>query len=400
MPEARSVTLGAWVRVGGRDEPDGPVGRVALPRAPAVQGHRGPARPPDRRGGRRRRRGDERLHRPGAHRVLRPAAPRAAGARRSRSSATCSRAPALRPDEVEAERQVIVEEILMNLDAPEDRVHTLLSQAAVRRPPARPGGARRPRTPWRPSAATTSPGSSRRGTGPRTMVVAAAGRLDHQAVVDAVAAAFSSAAGRRAAPSGRRPAPSSPRSSSSTTTPSRPTSASGGGACHLDDDDRWALAVANQILGGGMASRLFQEVREERGLAYSVYSHPSGVRRLAATSRSTAAPRPSEPARPSPSSTTSWPACWPTGSPTGSWPWPPATSRDRCSSAWRTAGGRMGRLGRSLDAARRDHPDRRARGPPPPVTVDDVARVLQPGARRAPGCSPRSAPSTSDALPG
>src|SRR3546814_16479200 len=35
------------------------------------------------------------------------------------------------------------------------------------------------------------------------------------------------------------------------------------------------MAVANQILGGGMASRLFQEIREERGLAYSVYSHPS-----------------------------------------------------------------------------------------------------------------------------
>ena len=35
------------------------------------------------------------------------------------------------------------------------------------------------------------------------------------------------------------------------------------------------MAVANQILGGGMASRLFQEVREERGLAYAVYSHPS-----------------------------------------------------------------------------------------------------------------------------
>jgi predicted Zn-dependent peptidase len=44
---------------------------------------------------------------------------------------------------------------------------------------------------------------------------------------------------------------------------------------HVLDDDRWAMAVANQILGGGMASRLFQEVREDRGLAYSVYSHPS-----------------------------------------------------------------------------------------------------------------------------
>ena len=39
------------------------------------------------------------------------------------------------------------------------------------------------------------------------------------------------------------------------------------------DPDRDALTVVNQALGGGMASRLFQEVREERGLAYSVYSY-------------------------------------------------------------------------------------------------------------------------------
>ena len=40
-----------------------------------------------------------------------------------------------------------------------------------------------------------------------------------------------------------------------------------------DDPDRYALTVLNQVLGGGMSSRLFQEVREQRGLAYSVYSY-------------------------------------------------------------------------------------------------------------------------------
>jgi predicted Zn-dependent peptidase len=40
----------------------------------------------------------------------------------------------------------------------------------------------------------------------------------------------------------------------------------------LRDDDRYALSVLDTILGGGMSSRLFQEVREKRGLAYSVYS--------------------------------------------------------------------------------------------------------------------------------
>ena len=41
------------------------------------------------------------------------------------------------------------------------------------------------------------------------------------------------------------------------------------------DDDRFSLAVLNNVLGGGMSSRLFQLIREERGLAYSVYSYPS-----------------------------------------------------------------------------------------------------------------------------
>src|SRR5207245_7767620 len=38
-------------------------------------------------------------------------------------------------------------------------------------------------------------------------------------------------------------------------------------------EDRYALAVLNHVLGGGMSSRLFQEIRETRGLAYSVYSY-------------------------------------------------------------------------------------------------------------------------------
>ncbi|MFV2118313.1 M16 family metallopeptidase, partial [Streptomyces sp. Act-28] len=42
------------------------------------------------------------------------------------------------------------------------------------------------------------------------------------------------------------------------------------------DERRWALGVLNTALGGGMSSRLFQEVREKRGLAYSVYSYTSG----------------------------------------------------------------------------------------------------------------------------
>ena len=44
---------------------------------------------------------------------------------------------------------------------------------------------------------------------------------------------------------------------------------------HYDDPDRYALWVFNNVLGGGMSSRLFQDVREERGLVYTVYTAPS-----------------------------------------------------------------------------------------------------------------------------
>lgn len=45
--------------------------------------------------------------------------------------------------------------------------------------------------------------------------------------------------------------------------------------CTFADDDRFALAILNNVLGGGMSSRLFQSIREDKGLAYSVYSYPS-----------------------------------------------------------------------------------------------------------------------------
>lgn len=46
----------------------------------------------------------------------------------------------------------------------------------------------------------------------------------------------------------------------------------------MNDEDVWPLMVLNNILGGGMGSRLFQRIREERGLVYSVYSYPTAYR--------------------------------------------------------------------------------------------------------------------------
>jgi predicted Zn-dependent peptidase len=109
---------------------------------------------------------------------------------------------------------------------------------------------------------------------PATMVFAAAGRLEHSAVVEAGATAFGGRSG------GERPARVAPEPGGAVVVVEHDDTEQahlclGWRSLDAHDDDRWALSVANQILGGGMASRLFQAVREERGLAYSVYSQPA-----------------------------------------------------------------------------------------------------------------------------
>jgi predicted Zn-dependent peptidase len=107
---------------------------------------------------------------------------------------------------------------------------------------------------------------------PANLVLVAAGAIDHQEVV---------AAGERfpMRPAGPRPprtAPEGPVPVRGRALVRRPLE-----QAHLcavwpalasDDPDRYALGVCNQILGGGLSSRLFQEIREERGLAYTVFS--------------------------------------------------------------------------------------------------------------------------------
>jgi predicted Zn-dependent peptidase len=179
-------------------------------------------------------------------------------------------APALRPEDVESERAVILEELAMEEDTPDDRVLTLLADALF---PGHPLG--REVLGTRDSIAGLGRDGvatfHRRWYRPANVVVAAAGALDHAAVVEGVRARLAGAEG------GEVPV---------RTAPSRPARARAvlrrrAEQAHLavgvrglarEDDDRFALAVANQILGGGTASRLFQSVREERGLAYSVHS--------------------------------------------------------------------------------------------------------------------------------
>ncbi|MGZ4711297.1 MAG: M16 family metallopeptidase, partial [Acidimicrobiales bacterium] len=109
---------------------------------------------------------------------------------------------------------------------------------------------------------------------PANLVVAAAGDLTHAEVVDHVAQCLAHV------DAGTRPVRSAPVDPLAPFTfVHRPTEqahvAMAWRGLHHTDPDRYALMVANQVLGGGMSSRLFQEVREERGLAYTVFSSPS-----------------------------------------------------------------------------------------------------------------------------
>jgi predicted Zn-dependent peptidase len=180
-------------------------------------------------------------------------------------------APAFRTDEVDSERQVILEEIRMRDDTPDDIVHELFAEALY---PNHPLG--------RSVLGTrdTIADMSRDGIAayhrdhyrPENVVVAAAGNLEHAGMVELISSGLD-------VEDGARPARVDPSqgSSRSVITERRSTEQAhlvlGVRALSRDDPDRYALSVVNQAFGGGMSSRLFQEVREKRGLAYSVYSY-------------------------------------------------------------------------------------------------------------------------------
>ena len=180
-------------------------------------------------------------------------------------------------DDVEAERDVILEEIAMNEDDPDDVVHSLASSLAWGTTPLGRPVAGEPHS-IRTLSREQILRFYRRRYRPSTMVVAVAGNVDHDRVVAQVADAFGPFL--RAAGDAE---PVTPRARTTTTRfrrarglVTRPTEQANVVVAlpglKRGDDRRHALGVANAVLGGGMSSRLFQEIREKRGLAYSVYS--------------------------------------------------------------------------------------------------------------------------------
>ncbi|MHB1987523.1 MAG: M16 family metallopeptidase [Acidimicrobiales bacterium] len=180
------------------------------------------------------------------------------------------REPALRPHEVDAERQVILEEVLMHLDEPADIVQERFAGALF------PDHSLGREVLGLPEVI--------RGVGvfeirsffdehylPRNMVVAAAGDIDHDAIAAGIEARF---ADRRGGQPPTRDAPDG-------TVVARLVEHDDTEQAHLvygvrapgrRSPERFTLAALNHVLGGGLSSRLFQQIREERGLAYSIGS--------------------------------------------------------------------------------------------------------------------------------
>jgi predicted Zn-dependent peptidase len=182
--------------------------------------------------------------------------------------------PALRADEVESERQVILEEIRMRDDTPDDLVHDVFSAALF---PEHPLGREVSGSQETITAVTRDQIAEYHADHyrPSNVVVAVAGNIEHDEVVERLQKALPTTTGARPA----RVSDAGEGTPASFARVDRPLEQShvvlGARALRRDDPDRFALAVVDQVLGGGMSSRLFQEVREKRGLAYSVFSYRS-----------------------------------------------------------------------------------------------------------------------------
>ena len=178
--------------------------------------------------------------------------------------------PAFRQEEIDSERHVVMEEINMNEDDPTDVAHEMFVRSLWSGHPLAPPilGTRESITEM---TRDTIAGYWGRRYSPKSVVVAAAGRVDHGDLVAQIDAHMGEWSGPAIE---RHVEATEPRAEVNVTR--RDTEQAhlvfGGEALNRDDERRWALTVVDHVLGGGMSSRLFREIREQRGLAYAVHS--------------------------------------------------------------------------------------------------------------------------------
>jgi predicted Zn-dependent peptidase len=179
------------------------------------------------------------------------------------------------PPDIAKEREVIKEEMAMYLDEPQHQVQELLNVTlwpghALGRPitgtPGTLNGMLRPQL----------VSYLREHYGAASALLVAAGRVQHRKVVRAATSySRSSRTGRRTSFAPAKSAQREPIVSLLTKKTEQTQIALGIRTCSRHDPRRYALRLLNAVLGENMSSRLFQVIREDHGLAYSIYSLPS-----------------------------------------------------------------------------------------------------------------------------
>jgi predicted Zn-dependent peptidase len=185
--------------------------------------------------------------------------------------------PVFDAHEIERERGVILEEIKIDEDNPEVLVHELFTQAFWKDHPLGWPILGTSKTVARLNRESLVAYHSDRFHG-GNMIFSAAGNLDHDRFAEEVAGKFSTLAGGSTLhelPATEANARIVLRNKKSL---EQVQLCLGVPAPPITDENRYATLILNTVLGGGMSSRLFQTIREERGMAYSIYSDLSPFR--------------------------------------------------------------------------------------------------------------------------
>jgi predicted Zn-dependent peptidase len=180
------------------------------------------------------------------------------------------------PQELSKEQKVVLEEIKMYDDSPDELIHDLFIQTMWHG-----SNLGAPTIGFAETVSKLTPADLRMHMklhyAPNSVVVAAAGNVDHDEVVALFEKAFESFEG-----SCQLPAPETPQATPNTLFRHKDSEQAyvvlGTRGLSVRDDRRYVLTVLDTILGGGMSSRLFQEIREKRGLVYTVYSFQAAYR--------------------------------------------------------------------------------------------------------------------------
>jgi predicted Zn-dependent peptidase len=272
VPGALSVATGVWVRIGSRDEPEELAGvshflEHLLFKGTATRSAQEISRSVDRLGG------DFNAFTTREYTAYYCRLPARHAAFGIELLGDVLTHPALRTADVESERRVILEELAMDADAPDDVAHRLFTaQVFAGHPLGRdPAGERGTVESISADDVRSFFDASYRAD---AMVVALAGPFDHDDVLAAVREAFvdlvdGSTRLERTPPTAQLPGAQIDDDTEQVHI------VMGGRGLSRSDPDREALDVVNHVLGGGLSSRLFEEIRERRGLAYSVYSGAS-----------------------------------------------------------------------------------------------------------------------------